>query len=176
MILLMATRNPARKPVVVSGWQLKSHGFTGFLYIPGGWEWDFWTINSSAGGFCILRIFFFERWFTDIISEFFPSTKKSERKRSQKKHAAVWVTKDPLVIPSRSDLLLFGSATPASVPGSNVSDVSGAAACFCLYGGRWGKVWLLQKWPAVCFVWVNHRKRGIPLLSGPFGGLLIFNI
>ena len=43
VILLMVTRNPARKPVEVGS---LSHYWQRFSTIPGGWPWDFWTINS----------------------------------------------------------------------------------------------------------------------------------
>ena len=37
-------RNPA-----ITSWNGKtSYYFTGFFYMPGGWEWDFWTINSMV--------------------------------------------------------------------------------------------------------------------------------
>ena len=35
-------RNPASRVRMV----VSLHNFTRFLYIPGGWEWDFWTINN----------------------------------------------------------------------------------------------------------------------------------
>ena len=38
-------RNPARKPVEVGS---LSHYLQGSFYITGGWEWDFWTINSFS--------------------------------------------------------------------------------------------------------------------------------
>ena len=44
-VLLMATRNPARKPVEVK--VVSPIISKGFITIPtGGWPWDFWTFNS----------------------------------------------------------------------------------------------------------------------------------
>ena len=43
-ILLMATRNPGVK--TSWGWWAIPWFTTGFMTIPGGWPWDFWTINS----------------------------------------------------------------------------------------------------------------------------------
>ena len=40
----MVSRNPANSPVEVGS---LSYYLQGFIYIPGGWEGDFWTIKSS---------------------------------------------------------------------------------------------------------------------------------
>ena len=57
-VLLMATRNPARQPcwewLVVEIYHFFLQGL--IFYIPGGWPWDFWTINSMES-FVILEIF-----------------------------------------------------------------------------------------------------------------------
>ena len=47
LILLMATRNPVNSPLEVgSSFPLTCSIF--FLHPNGGWEWDFWTINSTS--------------------------------------------------------------------------------------------------------------------------------
>ena len=38
-----------RNPAPVEGKVVEIPLFFGFLYIPGGWPWDFWTINSTMG-------------------------------------------------------------------------------------------------------------------------------
>ena len=48
VVLLMATRNPARKPVEVGRIY---HYLQGFIHPNGGWPWDFRTINSMGHGF-----------------------------------------------------------------------------------------------------------------------------
>ena len=47
--LLMATRNPVNSPVEVKIVEIY-HYLQGLSIIPGGWEWDFWTINSISSG------------------------------------------------------------------------------------------------------------------------------
>ena len=52
----MATRNPAS-----TSWGngSLSHYWQGFKNIPGGWPWDFWSINSTTPFLILFRLFHF---------------------------------------------------------------------------------------------------------------------